>query len=619
MKGNKGAGCALAALSMLCAAPAGAAPLTDAQHVTVKTAAVSGTLRLTAVTDGTRTTLAARGTLSARSAARIVVSRCGDVHCTKAKLKVVASRALKRGRSSPSVRWRTTTVARWRIQLRVGNGTIVSVVLHPAAAAPAASPTPAASTPAPLPSGGDVPAAVTRRVVADPGLVPAYDPAIPDATVRCDPARPVRVSATLPSGETIAIDGAAAAGGTVVRDVALRPGQSFAFVVNGTERHVVRCLPADFPLWSTRRNGRADVEWIAMTPTVNAPVTYAVIADRFGVPVWWTTSANGPINDLEVLRDGTVAWGLAMGGAIGFARSFYEHVALDGTPLGHLATVGTGGAGADDHDVVLLPNGNALVEAYVTREHVDLTALGGSADATVLDAEIQEVRPNGTVAWSWNSRDHIGVAESADWPLASMQTVVDGDTAYDLVHLNSLEPLADGDVVISARHLDAVYRIRRSDGAIVWKLGGTSRAESLAFAGDPVAQLGGQHDARILPDGTLTVHDNGSGQARPPRAVRYAIDAGAGTATLLESVSDARVPGSFCCGSARRLAGGHWFVGWGGNGLATELRADGTPVLTLTMPAPVFSYRAVPVSSGAIDRTALRAGMDAQHPRPPGG
>jgi hypothetical protein len=618
MRWIKGAGCALAALSMTCAAPAGAATLTDAQHVTVKTAAVSGTLRLTAVADGARTTLTARGTLSTRSAARIVVSRCGDVHCTKAKLKAVASKALKRGRSSPSVRWRTTTVARWRIQLRVGHGTLVSVVLHPATAA--ATPAPAAaSTPAPLPAAGDVPAAVIRRIVADPGLVPAYDPAIPDATVRCDPARPVRVRATLPPGETIAIDGAPAVGGTVVRDVALQPGQSFAFVVDGTERHVVRCLPADFPLWSTQRSGRADVEWIAMTPTVNAAVTYAAIADRFGVPVWWTTSAEGPINDLEVLRDGTVAWGLAMGGAIGFARSFYEHVALDGTPLGHLATAGTGGAGADDHDVALLANGNALVEAYVTREHVDLSVLGGPADATVLDAEIQEVRPDGTVAWSWSSRDHIGVAESAGWPLASMQTVVDGDTAYDLVHLNSLEPLADGDVVISARHLDAVYRIRRSDGAVVWKLGGTPRAESLAFAGDPIAKLGGQHDARILPDGTLTVHDNGSGQARPPRAVRYAIDTGAGTATLLESVSDARVPGSFCCGSARRLAGGHWLVGWGGNGLATELRADGTPVLTLTMPAPVFSYRAVPVSSGVIDRTALRAGMDAQHPRAPGG
>lgn len=33
------------------------------------------------------------------------------------------------------------------------------------------------------------------------------------------------------------------------------------------------------------------------------------------------------------------------------------------------------------------------------------------------------------------------------------------------------------------------------------------------------------------------------------------------------------------------------------------------------MPGLVFSYRAVPVFEDVVSRTALRAGMDAQHPR----
>jgi hypothetical protein len=40
------------------------------------------------------------------------------------------------------------------------------------------------------------------------------------------------------------------------------------------------------------------------------------------------------------------------------------------------------------------------------------------------------------------------------------------------VHLNSLQEDVDG-IVFSSRHLDAVYRIRRSDESIDWKLGGT--------------------------------------------------------------------------------------------------------------------------------------------------
>ena len=82
--------------------------------------------------------------------------------------------------------------------------------------------------------------------------------------------------------------------------------------------------------------------------------------------------------------------------------------------------------------------------------------------------------------------------------------------------------------------------------------------------GDPFAYtFGGQHDARLLPDGTLTVFDNRTDLGSPPRAVRFRIDETAGTATLLNSISDPNVPASQCCGSARRLANGDWLIDWG--------------------------------------------------------
>ena len=57
-------------------------------------------------------------------------------------------------------------------------------------------------------------------------------------------------------------------------------------------------------------------------------------------------------------------------------------------------------------------------------------------------------------------------------------------------------------------------------------------------------------------------HIGGEG-GQPPRAVRYRIDEQAGTATLLESISDPVVPESMCCGTARRLTNGHWLIDWG--------------------------------------------------------
>ena len=104
--------------------------------------------------------------------------------------------------------------------------------------------------------------------------------------------------------------------------------------------------------------------------------------------------------------------------------------------------------------------------------------------------------PGGQLVWDWKTQDHIALAETGRWwPLA-----IGFD--YDLVHWNSIQPAGNGSVIASFRHLDAVYKIDKSTGAIVWKLGGTSRPESLNVIGDPFAYtFGGQHDARLLPTG----------------------------------------------------------------------------------------------------------------------
>ena len=438
-----------------------------------------------------------------------------------------------------------------------------------------------------------------------PDSFPAFDPAISDYVVRCDGA-PVGVTVTGQGSESVSVDGAGARSGDFDEQVPLAAGQAFTIsaVVGRSERdYHVRCLPQDFPAWDFARFGEPDAEYYVVTPSISfvqSVPNYTVIFDQQGVPVWWYASTATPI-DGKVLDDGSIAWGRFDGG------TGYEIRSLDGTLL---RQVGVWGGSTDPHDMVELGNGDLLLLEYKPRQHVDLTAYGGSADATVGDAVIHEVDPSGNDVWSWDSKDHIALDETGRWWATAL-----AQTPVDPVHMNSME-VNGSSLVVSARHLDAVYSIDRTTGDIQWKLGGTSIPQSLTVLDDPYSPnpFGGQHDARILPDGTLTVHDNGTAFGRPPRAVRYSIDQIARTATLLESVSDPAVTDAVCCGSARRAADGSWLMGWGANSLVEELAPDGNPNFTLSF-GSAFSYRAVPVPAGRLTAPALRAGMSSMFPR----
>jgi hypothetical protein len=176
--------------------------------------------------------------------------------------------------------------------------------------------------------------------------------------------------------------------------------------------------------------------------------------------------------------------------------------------------------------------------------------------------------------------------------------------------MNSME-VRGGTLLLSTRETDALYLISRIDGHVIWKLGGTHTSRSLKFVG-PHGPLSGQHDARFLPDGTITAFDNALFSNHPPRAVRYRVDAKARTATVVEEVSDKKLaPGSFQYGSARKLPGGDWVVSWGGTSAVTEATPSGHRVFLLRFVDNLTSYRAVPLTGGAPSRAALRRGMDA--------
>lgn len=452
------------------------------------------------------------------------------------------------------------------------------------------------------------------QITVSPTLSPAFDPNISDYVVGYTDGSPVQVSVNAPRNTKVSIDGQAFQKLTFTQNVRLTPGQSFPIVVNslaGSKTYYVRCLPTDFPTWTTERLGTPQSEYYVFAPNLSltgaTPRHYIVIADNYGVPIWWYRSTGVP-NDAKLLPNGNMAWTLT-------TPSTGEERKLDGSLVHTFAADSSIGGTIDNHELLMLPNGHYVYIAAVTRGPVDLSAYGGSSSATVSDQVIEEFASDGSLVWSWSAMDHIPVSETgSQWQVPYLTTT----SPADPYHMNAVEPDGDG-FVVSLRHLNAVYRIDKASGNITWKLGGSARPESLAFVGDTYGNFSGQHDARILPDGTLTLHDNGTLKditpGRAPRGVRYRLDTTAKTATLVEEVSDTAAPGSACCGSIRKQAGGDWVASWGANTFVTELAADGSRVLRLSFPSPYFSYRVVPVSSNMVSRTALRTGMDAQFPR----
>lgn len=453
---------------------------------------------------------------------------------------------------------------------------------------------------------------------ADPGLWPGFQSGVSDYISACKKDRPLRLSIDAPSSSPVSVDGASARAGKFAATVTLRTGQSTKLVVGPSGHRTtyhVRCAPTKLPRWSFDRvSGEPKAQWYLFAPvSVVADASdersrYVVMVDGNGVPVWWKRTPDSPFN-ANLLPSGEIAWTRWYGDPFGMrAKSAWEVHRLDGTLVRTLKTVGSP---TDTHDMEPLPNGNYLLITYRLRRNVDLRSVGQPANSNVIDGEIQEIAPSGKPVWSWSSRDHVALSETRDWGRIK-KTFLDGTEAYDLVHLNSVEPRGNA-LVISLRNTSAVYRIDHTTGTIGWKLGGTKRDESLRVIGDPQSPtFNWQHDARLLPDGTLTVYDNRS-HVGPPRAVSFTINPDAGTATFAGQATD-NVHSSGAQGSARQLPGGNWVVNWGGSDRMSELTSSNKVVWRLRM-VHAINYRTQPIPFGKLTAASLRKAMDQMYPR----
>jgi hypothetical protein len=250
-----------------------------------------------------------------------------------------------------------------------------------------------------------------------------------------------------------------------------------------------------------------------------------------------------------------------------------------------IATVHAGnGLHGDIHEFLITRENTALITVYREIPY-DLGPWGGAKQGKIDEGVVQEVDiATGRVLFEWHSARHVDPSESYE-PLPNDRS------AWDYFHVNSIDPDGHGRLLVSARHTHAVYAIRKSDGEILWRLGG--KKSDIAMG--PGTRFAWQHDARRQPDGTIRLFDNAAsepGKGRS-RVLVLRVDEGRRTAALVSSLVRSPPLLSTSQGNAQLLPHGHVFVGWGSKPYATEFDRAGAMVFDLRFGAGrVDSYRA---------------------------
>lgn len=227
----------------------------------------------------------------------------------------------------------------------------------------------------------------------------------------------------------------------------------------------------------------------------------------------------------------------------------------------------------------------------------------------VLEGVVQELDiGTGRVLFEWPNLQHVPTAESLAPP--------PGDPAqpYDYIHLNSVALDADNTLLVSARNTQAVYKIARDTGEVVWRLGGNNSD----FTMGPGAPFVMQHDARPLPGGTLSIFDNGVPQpsGAGSRAIVLRLDEAAHTSEVVREHTSPNALLAANQGNAQFLPSGHAFVSWGNQAWITEFSRAGNVLFNAAYGPGLDTYRAFRFE---WDATPPEAPVTAVRQRPDGG
>jgi Arylsulfotransferase (ASST)/Transmembrane protein 131-like N-terminal len=320
-------------------------------------------------------------------------------------------------------------------------------------------------------------------------------------------------------------------------------------------------LPASYPPIVVIRSNNPEPGHLFMTPNPpGQPVAgNLVIMDNLGQPLFYRRMPNRT-TDLNKHDNGRLSF---------FHDATFRYYLLDAryTVVDSFET--GNGYLTDNHELQLMPNGHALMMAYDDQPvRMDSVIAGGNPNAIVTGLIIQEVDAAKNVVFQWRSWDHMNILDVN----SCVEDVYSANIDY--VHGNSIELDNDGHLLISSRHLNEITKINRQTGAIMWRLGRNALRNQFTFVNDPRG-FSHQHDARRLPNGRLSIFDNGNClDTLYSRALEYQLDEVNNVATLVWQYRDAPDTYGRATGSLQRRAGGGTLIDWGFGLKVTDLHPN---------------------------------------------
>ncbi|HEY2655931.1 MAG TPA: arylsulfotransferase family protein [Solirubrobacteraceae bacterium] len=235
----------------------------------------------------------------------------------------------------------------------------------------------------------------------------------------------------------------------------------------------------------------------------------------------------------------------------------------------------------DLHEFTLTSRGTALATQFEQKQ-VDLSSIGGSKRGVALIGHALEIDiATNKVLLDWNSLDHVSLKESY------VPAPSDPTATYDFFHINSVAETDDGHLLISGRNTWTLYKVHRTTGQVLWRLGG-KRDD---FAVPKPTWFSWQHHARVHGAGEISLFDNANTSGHGSLAKLLSVDE---TARRVELKRSYQHPAKFVAtslGSVQTHPDGNVFVGWGAQPYASEFTADGKLIYDVQFTGPFRSYR----------------------------
>src|SRR5215210_3006886 len=248
------------------------------------------------------------------------------------------------------------------------------------------------------------------------------------------------------------------------------------------------------------------------------------------------------------------------------------------------------GYDGDHHEFLISPQDTALITIFNAVPR-DLTSVGGSRDSVAMQGIIQELDiETKEVIFEWKSIDHVDLDETYVTPAE------DHYPGIDYFHINSIDVDHDDNLLVSARETSTVYKIDRKSGEIIWRLGG----KNSDFEMEKSTRFAFQHDARRLPDGTISIFDNGSlvfengtpKAVEESRAIVLEVDERRMKAKLVRQYTHPDKQYADAAGNTQMLPNGNVFVGWGRALAISEFSRDGELLFDFRLSPENRTYRA---------------------------